>query len=149
MTKRHAAKALFMQVCPQKKIAEVLETSEMNISRWKKEERWAEKRAESMLRQETASDRIWRLINHNLKVLNAQVEEMEASGELKLLNRGDIDGLYKLFHAVKGQQENWTHYVRVVKDFVAFMEMEDIHLSKEVVPMADKFLNTKRKELTA
>ena len=149
MTKQNAAKILFFQGWKQNHIAELLSVSEQTIGTWKRDGNWEKKRTEQSLQHESASERIWRLINHNLMVMERQVEEATEEGRFIMTDKGDVDALYKLFHAVKGQQETWTHYIKVTKDFVTWLQERDIHLAKEVSVLADKFLNEKRKELVS
>ncbi len=149
MTNRDAAKTLYFQGWKQKQIAELLSVSEQTVGTWKKEADWENKRSERKLQHESANERIWSLINHNLSVMEKKIADAEKEGKFIQTDKGDVDALYKLFAAVKGQQETWTHYIRITKDFITWLQKKDIRLAKEISVHADEFLNERRKELVS
>lgn len=149
MDKKSAAQVLFNEGWDQKRIASILELSEQTISAWKAKHRWEEKRATKNMNREVAEDMVWRLINYQLKVLHAQVDDLESrdASQLKTLDKGDIDALQKLWTTVKAKQLDWSIVVRNVSDFVGFISERDLALSKQILDHADDFMNFKRKNL--
>ena len=148
MNKREAAKILYFQEVSQKRISEIFEVAEQTVGTWKREDDWEQKRKNKMLAQETAGEKLNRIILHNIKVMETEIENAEKEGKIIKSDKGDVDALYKLMAAVKGHQETWTHYVRIIREFINHMEVVDINLGKDLLDHADRFLNNKRKELT-
>lgn len=151
--KKSAAQELFNAGWDQKRIAGILELSEQTISGWKIKHRWEEKRAKKNMAREVAEDRVWRLINYQLRALDLQVEEFEREFEKKKgeqlprLDKGDVDALQKLWTTVKAKQLDWSVLVNNVKDFVGFISERDIDLAKSILDHADDYMNFKRKNL--
>jgi len=151
--KKSAAQELYNAGWDQKKIASILELSEQTISSWKQKHRWEEKRATKNMAREVAEDRVWRLINYQLKVLDLQVDEKEdafaksKSDKLTPLDKGDIDALQKLWTTVKTKQLDWSVLVNNSKDLVGFVSERDLDLAKKLLDHVDDYLNFKRKNL--
>ena len=151
MTKKEAAKTLFFQGVKQGEISKLLTVAEQTVSRWKKNEAWAEKRATHVLAQETATESVWELINYQLKALRSlkdQFEdEVQKGGKYTLIGKGEIDALQKLFAAVKGKQLTWTNYVQILREFVKYLQESNLDIAKRILDIVDEFLNQKRKDL--
>ena len=140
---------MFLEGVPQGEIAQVLGVSPNTVSKWKHKNRWEEARSSRALYQETAVEKVWKLVNWNLSVLETRMEEMEDSGELKLIERGDIDALTKLFSSIKGKEKSWAHYVSTIREFLAYAQSVDLDLAKRLIStgITDQFLNEKRQNL--
>lgn len=149
MTKRDAAKIMFLEGVPQGDIAQALGVAENTVSRWKKTQGWEESRANRALYQETAVEKVWKLVNWNLQVLESRMEEMKEKGDLQLIERGDIDALTKLFAAIKGKEKSWAHYVSTIREFLAYAQSVDLDIAKKLIEsgITDQFLNEKRQNL--
>jgi predicted transcriptional regulator len=157
METKGAAKILFDQGVKQNEIARILKIAEKTISGWAKVGNWDMKRAEYTLHKETAEEKVWQLINFQLKVISKirDVHEQTLSTpdlgikELKslLIERGDIDALQKLFTTIKGKELEWTQIVKVVRDLTEYIERVNFKLAKEVIAVAQEFINDRRKEL--
>lgn len=151
--KKSAAQELFNAGWDQKRVAAILELSEQTISAWKAKYRWEEKRATKNMAREVAEDRVWRLINYQLKVLDLQVDELERKlskkeiEKLTPLDKGDVDALQKLWTTVKTKQLDWSVIVNNIKDFVGFLSEREIELAKAILTHTDDYLNFKRKNL--
>ena len=149
MEKHLAAQVLYNDGWDQKEIASTLKVSEQTLVSWKKKHDWERKKAEHNLARETAEERLWSLINYQLDVLNNIKEQNLELPEKdrKLLDKGDIDGLAKMFSAVKGKQLEWTNYVRVSRELMEVISAVDLNLSKELFTHITEFLNKKRATL--
>lgn len=151
--KKSAAQELYNAGWEQKQIAGILDLSEQTISTWKTKHRWEEKRATKNMAREVAEDRVWKLINFQLKVLDLQVDDQEEAlrnklvDELKPLDKGDVDALQKLWTTVKNKQLEWSVIVNIIKDFVGFISERDLELAKKILMHSDDYLNFKRKNL--
>jgi len=151
--KTSAAQDLYNAGWEQNRIAIILELSEQTISNWKTKYSWEEKRATKNMSREVAEERVWKLINFQLKVLDLQVDDQEEKlkkkeiTDLKPLDKGDVDALQKLWTTVKTKQLDWTVVVTNIKDLVAFIAERDNELAKALLNHSDDFLNYKRKNL--
>lgn len=149
--KKSAAQELYNNGWDQKRIAALLELSEQTISTWKQKHRWEEKRATKNMAREVAEDRVWRLINYQLKVLDLQVDELERKlskkeiEKLSPLDKGDVDALQKLWTTVKAKQHDWSLLVNTLTNFVGFLSERDLQLTKDLAQHVDDYLNFKRK----
>lgn len=157
---QEAAKTLYFEGWEQTRIATTLKKTEQTISRWKRDGNWDRLRAEQNMQRETAEERVWRLINHQLHILDKMstikkqtidsvTEDTEGLATLSdaLINKGDIDALQKLFTTVKGKQHTWTNYVSILREYMDYVQGRDLELAKALVDHVDEFLNQKRKEL--
>jgi predicted transcriptional regulator len=156
MEPKEHAKILFNQGISQKEIASILKISTKSINNWVKDGDWAKKRTEDMVKKQTAEEGVWDLINHQLRVLKRikEVQELELDScedlkELKgkLIERGDIDALQKLFTTIKGKELEWTQRVKIVREFLEYVDSENRTLAKDVVILANQYLNEKRSDL--
>lgn len=153
INKKNAAEDLFNAGWTQQTIASILELSEQTISAWKIKHNWEQKRATRNMSREVAEDRVWRLINFQLLVLDANVEDQELKlknkeiNALKPLDKGDVDALQKLWTTVKAKQLDWSVLVNNVKDLTGFVAERDSELAKQLLNHCDDFLNYKRKNL--
>lgn len=151
---RHAGYALFKEGWLQKDIASYLGVTEKTVHSWKVKDDWVKKKTEANMAMTTAHDTVLTLINYNLRVLKLQTEAnqkaFEQSGELadlKLLSKGDIDALSKLFASIKGPQKKWSDFVHVLRDFVEHMEEVAPLKAKDLFKFVEDYLNKKRTEL--
>lgn len=155
MESKEAARILFNDGSTQKDIASMLNISEKTISDWAKKGNWDKKRSESNLKKQTSEEGVWELINYQLKVLKLIKEKHEVELEnctdlkeikAKLIDRGDIDALQKLFTTIKGKEMEWSQRVKVIREFTEYLEGEDTKLAQSVVPLANQYLNEKRND---
>lgn len=137
----------------QKDIARVLKVSEKSISKWSVDGNWKEKRAKKNMTTDVAENNVWDLINYQTRALKMRTENYQAKfdakevEELKLLDKGDIDALQKLFTTVKSKQLEWATVVNIIKEFIDFIQQKDLELAKKLIVKADDYLNLKRGEL--
>jgi len=147
MEKQDAAKALFFEGASQKEIARLLKVAEKTVTKWKVDGDWEKKRTEHTLAQETANDNIWDIIQYQLSALQKKKEAYEQEGKGKLIDKGDIDALQKLYGMVKDKQQTWTSYISIIREFVNYVQTVDLDLAQRIINVSDEFLNQKRKDL--
>ncbi|WP_420582078.1 DUF1804 family protein [Reichenbachiella sp.] len=149
MEKHLAAQILYNEGTDQKQIAAVMEVSEQTVGTWKKKYDWDRKRVEHTLAKETAEESLWELINHQLEVLKYRKEEnrKKPKDEWKLIDKGDIDALSKMFSSVKGKQLEWSNYVKISRELLDFIQSDSLELAKALTGPLQNFLANKRKEL--
>ncbi|MGE0635997.1 MAG: hypothetical protein AB7G44_03410 [Bacteroidia bacterium] len=143
MNKQAAARDLFNLEWEQKDIAKVLKTTEKTISEWKKKGDWDKKRTEAAIHLATSEEALWELISYQLAVLKRKKDEWlkDEPDSTKLIDKGDIDALQKMFSVVKKEQQTWTTYVTVLREFMDKLQSVDSNLAKKLVEPVDNFLN--------
>jgi predicted transcriptional regulator len=146
---RSAAKDLFMLGRDQQVIARTLAVSQTTMTKWAKDGNWREERARKNGMHESISARILTLIDYQIEALEELTKDHRSSGKLKLLDKGEIDALSKLFATIKGKDISWSQYVNVTKELIEFLSERDNELAKLVVEHTDYFLLHKRDLIVA
>lgn len=146
MENKEAAQVLFNQGWKQNRIAKLLGVTEQTLTKWVNDGDWQKRRADQAMQEETSNEKIWKLIDHNLRILQTRID-----GEWKemLIPRGDIDALYKLRAAVKNEQKTWANYVSTSRELVEYIQSKDTDLARGLLNHIDDFLNQKRRELAS
>lgn len=156
MTDKEAAYILIKNGMSQKEAARILRKSENTVSGWAKKGKWNDKIVEESLFRETSEEKVRKLINFQLKVIEMIADKHSTSLNDKLtveelqkllIGRGDIDALQKLFTTIKGKEMEWSQIVKVVRDLTEYVEAQDLELAKEITPLANEFLNEMRKNI--
>lgn len=148
MTDRDAARTLYLEGWSQREIAKTLHKSEKTIGTWKRDDNWDKAKAGFSMQKATAEDTVWELINYQLATLKRIKDNYEKEpDEPKLIARGDIDALQKLFTTVKGRDIEWSALVKVLREFATWLRSENLPLAQEIMQYADAWLNEKRKQL--
>lgn len=152
MEKQDAARLMYLEGAKQKDIARMLRVAENTVSKWKRDGDWEGKRVHFHVLKDNSATRVMRLIDYQIRALEARTdawkEESESTGEApRLIERGDIDALQKLYTTIKSEQRTWSNYVGVMKEFLDWLSHQDIDLAQKVTDRADIFLNDKRKML--
>lgn len=146
MNKREAAKSLYInENLDQKEIAKLLGVSPNTVTRWKQEDKWGDV---DMLRN-SSTMLILELIAYQTQALKRKKDQWleEDNQTTNLIEKGDIDALQKLHSTVRNDARKFNDYVIVMKEFFEFLQDEDLDAAKKLTPIADMFLNEKRKQL--
>lgn len=149
MEPKEAARSLYInEQLSQKEIAHILKVNENTVGRWKKEDGdWDNF---SMLR-DSSTQHIMELIHYQTSMLKKRKDAWMADPEMAetfpLINKGDIDALQKLHSTIRNDARKFNDYVVITTELVAFINEEAPELAKEIAPIADLFLNEKRKSL--
>lgn len=147
MKDRDAARVLYTDGWPQKDIARTLRRSEKTISTWKQEDNWEMQKSTTLIQKHTAEESVWELINYQLTALSNIKKQYEKEGATKLISKGDIDALQKLFTTVKGKELEWSAMVKILREFAQWLKGENLELAQELVDFMDSYLNEKRRTL--
>ena len=145
--RRLAAKLMFFEGYAQKEIAQLLGCPETTVSRWKKEDKWDKLLDEKNTIQQTNEQYVKKLINYQLKSLDALVDQWESEGTPRLIQKGEIDALSKLYATIKKKDVESTTYVKIVREFMSYLQDENLAMAKKIIPISDNFLNDKRESL--
>jgi transposase len=147
--KREAAKVLYMEGLNQDDIAKILSVAPNTLTRWKQQDNWVERKIQRNLHDQTIEDTVRELIAYQLDVLRAKKNQelcLDAE-DRKLIERGDIDALQKLFTTIKRDELKYESFIKIVKQLLAFIANEDLETAKIVEPLLNRFLNEIRKTL--
>lgn len=138
--KEDAAKELFFSGFSQKKISSIIEVSEQTVSKWVKKNGWDEDRTELQESRGSIENRIHRLIDHQLWVLEEKVKEARNDGHPLPIDKGEIDALSKLFASVKGKEISFVQKVKLITDFTEFINTEDPTIAKRIIKYSEQFI---------
>lgn len=146
MTKREAAQVLFIEGYTQVDIAKILSVSEMTVSKWRSTDHWTEKKINIDLLQDNSVQRILKMIDYQTRAIERKYEGWLEEDEktTRLIERGDIDALQKLFTTIRRDTKKFSDYVSVLKEFLEHTQHKDIELAKALTHVADDFINVKR-----
>lgn len=146
-SKKDAAKALYFEGFTQTDIASLLKLAEKTVSGWKIKGGWERQRTEATLWEETNVMRIQRITGHNLRILNDMIEEQEASGEFKLIDKGHFDAIAKAMSSIKRQEMKWTDKVVLMRRFVKWIAEHNRTHAENIQSYMNDWLNEERREL--
>lgn len=147
MEKKDAARILYFQGKSIREVANVLTLNKNTVSKWYQRGDWKNKKISFDLHKISNTEITLDLIAYQLKTLQQIKDDYIDSGELKLLERGDIDALQKLHTTIKYEHKKFEHYVGVMKEFMSFLKEYDNSLAKLLVDASNVFLNERRKAL--
>lgn len=145
---RAAAKELFMLGWDQSRIAATVQVTPATMSKWVAADAWREERATKYSINDSISNSLLELIDYQLGAIKEKVKGYKADGTNKLLDKGEIDALSKLFAGVKQKDISWTHYVNVCRELADHVATKDGDFAKALVEFIDVFLMQKRETLT-
>ena len=144
---KEAAYILFQQGWSQGRIADAVKVTEKTVSNWKTKHNWDKKRTESAMSKESSEQKLWNLIAYQLDALERKKEEWIRDEEYKLIDKGDIDALSKMYSAVKGKQHTWAQIVEIITELVDFCQSKNFKLTKELIQLTDEFLMLKKEAM--
>ena len=142
--KKKHAEELFMLGFDQRKIAGYIDTSEQTLSKWSNDGQWAEKRIESKKLKKNISERIERLIDRQLEVMEAVVSGQRETDTYTPLDKGQVDALSKLFSGIKQKEIGFAQQVVLLTDFLDFAQKQNLVLAKQIAPLIELFIAQKR-----
>jgi hypothetical protein len=147
ITAREAAKILYYEGVFQNEIARILRKTDATITKWKKTGNWDKTRIEFDITKQTTEDNIWALVKYQSEAINKRKDELEKAGTFEPLKKGDIDALRDLFNLVKGRELEWSNYVKVLREFSAWLKTDNLEIAQKIISHIDKFINEKRQNI--
>lgn len=149
MDKKDAAAILYREGYSQTDIADMMKVSTNTVSKWAQDGRWKEKKVSEELLQDNSMQRIIKLIDYQTRALERRVDSwlQEDDKSTKLIERGDIDALQKLYTTIRSDAKKFSDYVHVVRELLTFIQHKDLELAQRLTEPADDFINEKRKIL--
>ena len=138
----------------QKRIAKMLDLTEPTISKWAKEYDWDKQKAIAKSMMDTNKAEVAKLLNYQLTVLSrirALREKELENPELGLKELGDLliptkdaDAVCKLFAQIKSDETKWDVLVRYCTELIDYVQLKNLNLAKEVVPIIEAYMLDKR-----
>ncbi len=149
MVKKDAARTLYFEGYKQVDIARVLKVSERSISAWAIDGEWRDKKISIDLMRDNSTARIMELIDYQTKALVRIKNQFltEDPDSIKLIDKGDIDALQKLHVTIKRDAKKFVDYVQVLKEFMEFMETQDVKMAQELIQFGNLFISAKSRIL--
>lgn len=145
MEKHQAGYKLYMSGLTQEEIGEVLKVSRVTVSNWSRKHGWVKKKTERALYEETNQEIVMELVNYQLKTLRQMKNNYEDREAPKLIDKGEIDSFVKMYSALKKKDFQWSDMVKVIRQFLSYLQEQDLEVAKKTAPYADMFVNEKRK----
>lgn len=143
----NAGRALYMMGIPSGEIARLLDVSDTTVSNWTTKGNWREERAAGMAVRKNIQDSLLSLIDYQLEALREITEQNRASGTLKLIDKGEVDALAKLFATIKGKELTFAGLVSVIRELLEYLNQKSPDLAKALIPFTNDFLLTKKEVL--
>lgn len=153
ISKEAAIRILYRDGVEQKEIARLLRISEVTVSRHVVKSDLKKKKLRHSIRKETSEENALTALEHQSTVVRRMAElaaekmtQDMTMEELKacLIPKGEIDALQKLFTTIKGKELDWSHIVRIMREFMSYVKERDMALAQAVTDVADDYLNDKR-----
>lgn len=150
---QHEFLSLLKAGLTQKRACKLIGISEATGTKWVKDCGMKEKVLSDRLFSHTSVEEVQKLISYQLKILNKIRELQESEIEIlddvkglqgKLIPRGDIDALQKLWTTVKGKELEFSFYVKVLNELMTHIEKNDLKTAQKLAGYADEFLQSKR-----
>ena len=150
MEKQKAAKILYTEGYQQNDIAKLLSVSANTVNRWALTGKWKEQKINQNLLEDNSVQRILEMIDYQTRAIKRRIEswQKEDPDNPRLIERGDIDALQKLFTTIKRDSKKWSDYVSVIKEFFEFLQEQNLDLAKQVSEYGDKFLMIKKDNMS-
>lgn len=142
--KRQAAKTLYFEGFTQDQICSIIDISQNTLRKWREEEGWEVTRS----LWESTEAGVWELMSYQTEVLRRLKDEAIKENKFVPLDKGHIDSLQKLSTIVRSKANNWSTYIRIVRELMDHIQGEDTELAKKVTPLFDKFLKVKQKDFS-
>lgn len=111
------------------------------MSKWARDNDWKSKKAKQAMLDDNIVSKLHAIASYQVDCLHRQMETCEAAGEFTPLPNGVFDGLQKVLSTIKQDFNDFKLNVHVLKRFTDFLQQQNLDLAKEVIPVADLFLN--------
>lgn len=147
MTKKEQAREMYMLGMKQVEIARILEVTNESVTNWKKAGNWEESKIQRDLLEIQNEETVREITAYQLSVMKNQMNAWIESGERKPFDNSTIQGVRYLFNCYKSQGLKWEHYVKVMRQFVEFVDGQNKDFAKELLMYSDMFLVEKGKHL--
>jgi len=155
MLDKHAAiRTLFNAGYEQREIARMLRLTEATVSKHVAKGNMKRKRIEHTINRQTSEENALSALAYQTKVIRLIAEKLDTElredmtvQEMgsKLIPKGEIDAVQKLFTTVKGRELDWSAMVQIIRNLMAYIKEVDIELAQKMVPIIDEYINEKRR----
>ncbi len=127
------------------KIAKILGVSVQTISAWSEEDDWDDTRSKRLKIEKNMRMRIYRLIDHTLNVFEEDAQNQIEEGKLRHFDKGQLDGFSKLLAGIKSKEMSFNDSVKLLTDFVTYVNSHDNTLAKSLLVYTDSYISELRK----
>lgn len=141
--KREAARILFLEGYTMERVGDILKVSHRTVGTWSKDGNWKERRVRNNMLQENSVNSLMEIFEFQVRCLKKKKDEMEEQGELTPFKPGEFDALQKLYSTIKSDHRQFSDYVAVMKELLAWLKDKNLTLAQELTTLADEFLHEK------
>lgn len=141
--KREAARILFLEGYTLERIGQILKVSQRSVGTWSREGNWKERRVRNNMLQENSVNHLFEIFEFQVRCLKQKKDEMEESGEMVPFKPGEFDALQKLYSTIKSDHRQFSDYVSVMKELLAWLKDKNLAMAQELTTLADEFLHEK------
>lgn len=149
MDKKETAQILFREGYSQRKIADALDVSTNTVSKWATAGKWRAINKSNDVLKNNSTQRILKIIDYQTQALERRVDAWinEDANTTKLIERGDIDALQKLYTTIRTDAKKFSDYVQIVRELIIYIQEKNLELAQQLTEPADEFINEKQKLL--
>jgi predicted transcriptional regulator len=156
-TKEAAVEILFKEGLEQKDISKILKLSEVTVSKIVTKGNLRRKRTMQSIAKKTSEDNALMALEHQSTIVRLMAEKLReelaenpSMDDLKaaLIPKGEIDALQKLFTTIKGKELEWSNYVKIIREFIAWVRDRNPELAQQIIDPADDYINEKRRVMS-
>ncbi|WP_080058300.1 terminase gpP N-terminus-related DNA-binding protein [Spirosoma aerolatum] len=141
-----AGKALYMRNIPNMEIASILDVSETTVSNWAVKNGWREERLKTSTLKKTIEDRLYKLIDYQLEVMDNFVNVQRQGNSLASLDKGQLYSLRLMLLSISNDQNDFGTIVSIIRQFVEYLSNSSPALAKQVIDISHEFVRTKREQ---
>lgn len=145
--KRDAARILFLEGYTMERIGQILKVSHRTVGTWSRDGNWKERRVRNSMLQENSVNHLFEIFEYQVRCLKQKKDKMEETGEIEPFKPGEFDALQKLYSTIKSDHRQFSDYVAVMKELLAWLKDKNLTLAQELTTLADEFLHEKHATL--
>ncbi len=143
-----AGKALYMKNVPGSEIAAMLGVSETTVSNWVTKSNWREERIKNATGQKTMQERLFKLIEYQLEVMDHAVDNNRAGGNLTSLDKGQIYTLRQMLISLN-YEADFSTTLNIIRQYVEHINRQNPDLAKILVPHTNEYVQLLKEKMTA
>ncbi len=144
----NAGKALYMKGIPGTEIAGILDVSATTVSNWVTKGGWRDERVRVATQQRSMQERLNKLIDYQLEVMDSFVDDRRSEGKLVSIDKGQIYTLRQMFISLNFEPDFATT-VNIVRQFVEHINRQSPDLAKALIPFTNDFIADRKEVLAA
>jgi predicted transcriptional regulator len=148
MEKKDAALHLYVENVSQADIAKMLKVSEVTVSNWANKGDWKAKRSKKAISEILIHERLVEMLEYHMELESKKIKDNRESGTYEPLDKESINTISKLYSQIKSKELQFDQMVKLLRQFIVYIETVDLTLAKGVIEHTNDFINDRRKSMT-